>query len=600
VTAQVRTKFLVELIKPSHYDDDGYVIQWWRGFIPSNSLSSIYGLVLDARERRLLGDNVDIEIEAHDETNSKVPLRSIIRRFARNANRGIVLMVGVQTNQFARAIDIARELRAAGIQLAIGGFHVSGCIAMLPAMPPELKSALADGITLFAGEAEARLDELLRAAFENRLEPVYNFMNDLPAMDGTPLPFLPIKYVKRYSTKVACFDAGRGCPFSCSFCTIINVQGRKSRHRTADDIEQLLRVQLAQGVRSFFITDDNFARNRNWESILDRIIEMRRREHLRITLIMQVDTLCHKIPNFIEKAAQAGCTRVFLGLESINPDSLKGASKGQNRITEYRKMLQAWKKASVLTYAGYILGFPSDTPESIERDIGIIQRELPIDILEFFVLTPLPGSKDHQAMYLRGERMDPDTNKYDAEHVTADHPLMSAAEWQDIYDRAWHLYYTPEHITTLLKRAVACGIPTGRMIAMIFNFYATYAFEHVHPLQGGIIRRKYRTQRRPGLPRRNVLAFFVHRTREILSTYIPGLWFLWRLERLRRQVNRDPASKTYTDVALSAVDSDEFGDGLELYHATDSARRAAEQARSHAEESHRIQLGLVAKARAAS
>ena len=284
--ARVRTQFLVELIKPSHYDDDGYVIQWWRGFIPSNSLSSIYGLTLDARERRVLGAGVDIEIEAHDETSGKVPLRSIIRRFRRNANHGIALMVGVQTNQFARAIDIASELRAAGIQVAIGGFHVSGCLAMLPEIPAEMKQAMADGITLFAGEAEERLDELLRAAFEERLEPLYNFMTDLPAMDGRPLPFLPRKYVKRYTTKIGCFDAGRGCPFSCSFCTIINVQGRKSRHRTADDVEQLVRAHAAQGVHSFFITDDNFARNKNWESILDRLIQLRELNGLRLSIIM--------------------------------------------------------------------------------------------------------------------------------------------------------------------------------------------------------------------------------------------------------------------------------------------------------------------------
>src|SRR5258708_13467940 len=124
-----RTKILVELIKPSHYDDDGYVIQWWRGFIPSNSLSSIYGLALDSRDRRVLGDHVDIEIQAHDETNTKVPVRAIIRRFARNGNRGIVLIVGVQTNQFARAMDVARELRAANIDVALDGFHS-------PAPPP--------------------------------------------------------------------------------------------------------------------------------------------------------------------------------------------------------------------------------------------------------------------------------------------------------------------------------------------------------------------------------------------------------------------------------------------------------------------------------
>ena len=590
----MREKFLVELIKPSHYDDDGYVIQWWRGFVPSNSLSSIYGLTMDARNRHVLGAQIDIEIEAHDETNTKVPVRSIVRRFGRNANRGLVLMIGVQTNQFARAVDIATELRAAGIKVAIGGFHVSGSVAMLPETPPEMKAATALGITLFAGEAENRLDDLLAAAFENRLQPLYNFMTDLPSMEGSPQPFLPARYVRRYAGALGCFDAGRGCPFSCSFCTIINVQGRKSRHRSADDVERLIRTHAAQGVRSFFITDDNFARNKNWESILDRIIKLKRRDRMKINIIMQVDTMCHKIPNFVEKAARAGCKKVFIGLESINPESLKGASKGQNRITEYRKMLQAWKRAKVLTYAGYILGFPSDTPHSIERDIQIIQRELPIDIMEFFILTPLPGSKDHQQMYLSGERMETDTNRYDAEHATADHPRMTSAEWEDIYRRAWHLYYTPAHIETLIKRAVVVGMRTRRITSMVFYFSASHFYEHVHPLQGGIFRRKRRSQRRPGLLRENVFALAIRRTREIVSTYVPGLIYFWRLERLRRKIEKDPESRNYMDHALRPVEEGEFGDGLELYRATESAIVAAAQAKSRARRIRRTESADIA------
>jgi pyruvate-formate lyase-activating enzyme len=586
-SASSQSKFIVELIKPSHYDDDGYVIQWWRGFIPSNSLSALYGLVLDARDRRVLGNNVDIDVHAYDETNRRLPIRKIIRRFKKNANHGLVMMVGVQTNQFARAMDVARELRSAGVPVAIGGFHVSGCIAMLPELTPELKEALDLGITLFAGEAEGRVADLLTAAQENRLEPLYNFMNDLPALDGQPVPFLPIEHVKRYAANVGCFDAGRGCPYSCSFCTIINVQGRKSRHRTADDIEQVIRTAVAQGIKRFFITDDNFARNRNWESILDRIIELRRREGISIKLIMQVDTLCHKIPHFIEKAAAAGCSKAFFGLESINPESLKGASKGQNRITEYRKMLQAWKREHVITYAGYILGFPTDTPESIARDIAIIQRELPIDILEFFVLTPLPGSKDHQTLHQRGVWMDPDVNKYDAEHVCTAHPLMTADEWQGIYDRAWHLYYSPEHIETLIKRAVAWGMRTGGTTSMIFNFYGSYAFEGVHPLQAGLIRRKSRTQRRPGYPLESIVGFTLRRVREVLSTYLPALVMLAKIELLRRRVRNDPASKTYTDIALSAADDDLASDDLELFNSTDSAREAANQARDRLEKERR-------------
>ena len=111
----------------------------------------------------------------------------------------------MQTNQFARAVDIARELRARGIQVAIGGFHVSGCLAMLPELTPDLKEALALGITLFAGEAEGRLEDIFRAAYENRLEPLYNFMKDMPDLGNRPLPFLPERYVARYAGEARMF-----------------------------------------------------------------------------------------------------------------------------------------------------------------------------------------------------------------------------------------------------------------------------------------------------------------------------------------------------------------------------------------------------------
>src|SRR5215472_12299073 len=573
-----KMRFLVELIKPSHYDDQGYVIQWWRGFIPSNSLSCLYGLVLDASNRRVLGEDVEIEIEARDETNSIIPLRRIIRRFRRNGNRGLVCLVGVQTNQFARAMDIAGPLRAAGIQVAIGGFHVSGSVAMIPNPQSEFKEAVELGVTVFAGEAEGRIDQILQAAWERRLQPLYNFMSDLPALEDQPLPFLPQRYVRRYAGEIGCFDAGRGCPFSCSFCSIINVQGRKSRHRTPDDVERLLRANHAQGVRSYFITDDDFARNRNWEPILDRIIELKRNERFRVNIIMQVDTLSHRIPNFIEKAAAAGCKKVFIGLESINPDSLKGASKGQNHITEYRKMLQAWRKAKVLTYAGYILGFPADTPESIARDIAIIQRELPIDMLEFFMLTPLPGSRDHQEMYRRGERLDPDLNRYDLEHVTTDHPRMTGEQWQSIYDRAWHLYYSPAHIETLIKRSIAARINPARLTSMVFTFYASHAFERLHPLQCGVFRRKRRTNRRSGLPLEPPLAFYARRAREMFATYVPAIRFLWRLTRLRHRLLKDPTLRTYRDLAITPLEN-EFAEPLAIYEATEAARQVASQAR---------------------
>ncbi len=544
------TQFFVEIIKPSHYDDDGYVIQWVRAFVPSNSLACLYALARDVQQRRALGTAVDMVLNVYDEVHTVIPVHRIIHRILTSGGRGLVLLAGVQSNQFPRAMDLARQFRAAGLAVAVGGFHVSGCLAMLPELPPDLQAAQKLGVTLFAGEAEGRLEQLLVDAYHGRLQPIYNFLKDLPDLRGQVTPILPRQVLQGYLLDSP-FDAGRGCPFQCSFCTIINVQGRKSRYRDADDVERVVRANLAQGVHKFFITDDDFARNKNWEAILDRLIALRETEGLRFKFLLQVDTQCHKIPGFIAKAARAGCSRVFLGLESVSPENLAAARKHQNHVGQYRDMLLAWRSHGVVTVAGYILGFPADTPESIERDIRTIQQELPVDVLEFFLLTPLPGSADHLALVRRGVPMDTDMNRYDLEHVTTAHPQMSARQWQEIYNRAWHLYYSSKHVETLLRRARASGIATGRLVWSICCYYGSYRFEKVHPLQCGLVRRKVRGTRRPELPRENPLLFYPRRVWEMVSTYLSlGWYYLW-LQRLQRRIDRDPRAASYTDAALS-------------------------------------------------
>ena len=231
---------------------------------------------------------------------------------------------------------------------------------MLPELPQDIREAQALGISFFAGEGEeGRLDEVLRDAWNGTLKPLYNYMDNLPALAGRAAADpCPASTFERTSGSLSSIDLGRGCPYQCSFCTIINVQGRKSRFRTPDDLEKIVRENYAQGIKRFFITDDNFARNRDWEIAVRPPDPLRQTEFPKIGFTIQVDTLCHKIPNFIEKAAQAGVRRVFIGLENINPDNLIAAKKRQNKITEYREMLQKWRDHGAITYAGYILGFP--------------------------------------------------------------------------------------------------------------------------------------------------------------------------------------------------------------------------------------------------
>ena len=219
---------------------------------------------------------------------------------------------------------------------------------------------------------------------------------------------------------------------------------------------------------------------------------MRERDKIKLRLIIQVDTACHKLPNFIEKAARAGVHKVFIGLENINPDNLLGAKKRQNKITDYRKMMLAWKNAGVIAYAGYILGFPNDTPESILQDIEIIKKELPLDILEFFCLTPLPGSEDHKVLWQKGVWMDPDMNKYDLEHVTTGHARMTHEQWIKVYQQAWSAYYTREHVLTIFRRAYALGgHGVSRLLTVLCVFSSAVPIEGVHPLQAGFVRLKY-------------------------------------------------------------------------------------------------------------
>lgn len=570
-------RFCLILVKPSHYDDDGYVIQWFRSTIPSNSLAALYGLARDCAERRVLGENVAIEIHPFDETNTRIrpaELAAMIRQ----AGDGMVMFVGVQSNQFPHTLDLAKKLLALGVKVAIGGFHVSGTMSMLGGDDPDIHRARAMGISLFAGEAEGRLEMVLQDASANKLKPLYNFMADLPGLDGMPIPLISSVRAQRTAGHVTSFDAGRGCPFQCSFCTIINVQGRKSRRRTPDDIERIIRENVAQGLRSFFITDDNFARNKDWEAILDRIIHLREVEKLKLGFLIQVDTLCHKLPNFIEKCARAGVRRVFIGLENINPDNLAAAHKRQNKITEYRRMLLAWKEARIITYCGYITGFPNDTPESILRDVEIVKKELPLDILEFFFLTPLPGSEDHQKLVRAGVPVDPDLNKYDLNHVCTAHARMTTEEWERVYKQAWKTYYTMDHVETILRRLIAKKGPASNAIVLITWFMSAIHIEGVHPLESGVFRLKYRRDRRPGLPIEPAWKFYPRYWVESVTKLAKLATLYTRLRRMYTRLKKNPAKFKYMDVALTPVTDHDIED-LEMFHTPSAPAFVAQEQR---------------------
>ncbi|HEY3380803.1 MAG TPA: radical SAM protein [Vicinamibacterales bacterium] len=559
-------RLVVLLIRPSRYDDEGYVVRHFRGTLPSNTLSCLNSLTEDAVRQGALGE-VETQVEVLDEIVTRVDPARLARRFARPGTRILVGLAGVQTNQFPRAMDLARQFRAHGCAVMIGGFHVSGSIAMSGAMPPECQAMVDEGVTLVLGEVEGRWADILRDAASGRLQPVYDFLQNRPDLHDKPLPRASLRTQRQFVLKGSgTIDAGRGCPFACSFCTIINVQGRKMRCRSAEQILAQIRenytIDGRPGVRHYFFTDDNFSRNPEWEAIFNGLIAMREDEGMAIDFMMQVDVLAPRVPHFVEKAARSGCVQVFIGMETIRDDNLDAGGKRQNKAADYREMIATWHEVGVVCHVGYIIGFPHDTYERVMEDVRTLRDDLLVDQASFFVLTPLPGSEDHRRACLTGVAMDPDYNQFDSFRPTTPHPLMSPSEWMRAYRDAWTEFYSFDQMRRTLLRQ---NPHTYWGVLKNLIWYRAGMSEQAHPMVTGFFRLKDRTSRRATFPVEGRWAFARRRIGEVgrqLRDYAKiylEMQELWLLTRIRRDDYaflgdlRKLASRSTQDVKMNWV-----------------------------------------------
>jgi radical SAM superfamily enzyme YgiQ (UPF0313 family) len=526
----------VYIIKPSKYDDDGYVIRYFRGVLPSNTLSALYSLTQEVKKSKVLGEDLQIETTLLDETVQKVDVRAIVKHARRRPDtRTVIALAGVQSNQFPRAADLARRFRSADLPVMIGGFHVSGLLALADRIPDDIQALMDQGVTIVKGEVEETWGSLLQDALHGRLNPLYDFLNDKPDLYAKPIPRVHRSYMKRFAfSGFGTIDAGRGCPYDCSFCTIINVQGKKMRHRSADLIEERIREDYAKnGIRFYFFTDDNFARNKSWEAIMDVLVRLRR-EGMDLEFMMQVDVQSYKIPGFIAKAKEAGCSNVFIGMESINPKNLEAAGKTQNDADDFKNLIAAWHNAGIITHVGYILGFPHDSPESIREDIRRLKEEIKVDMASFFVLTPLPGSMDHLSMLRRGDEIDPDYNRYDSFHETIRHPNFKPGELDRAYREVWETFYGRENMKAVLSRS---NRETYWDIFKNYVWYKSALIEGEHPMISGFFRLKDRTERRPGYAVEGRLTHARRRVRETARLFRAWWGLLLEMEEVWLQTH---------------------------------------------------------------
>jgi len=190
---------------------------------------------------------------------------------------------------------------------------------------------------------------------------------------------------------------------------------------------------------------------------------------------------------------------------------------------------------------------------------------LPVDLLEFFYLTPLPGSEDHLKLFRAGAPLDDDLNKYDLNHVTTTHSKMSEADWNRIYQIAWQRYYTMEHIDTVLRRIASTGANASNGLFLITWFKGSIDLEKVHPLESGFFRLKFRTDRRPGLRVEPIWRFYPRYYAETATKMTQWAMLYLRLRLIYLRIRRAMPPKkvgvlcklAYTDLAMTPVSEHE-------------------------------------------
>ncbi len=525
----------IYLIKPSKYHDDGYVLEFWRGVQPANTLTVLNALF--DQWNTVAPDDIPTKVETvmWEEMLYGVVDESYIRRVKAECSspgvEALICICGVQTNQYPRARDIALLFKAAGFDVIVGGFHISG-------HEPSRAFLEANGISTVVGEVETNWTEIALDAISGTLQPNYAIDEGIrsktgkddiwvPDIEGATPPMLDRKYLSKFiNESMTTLDTSRGCPFTCSYCSVKNVMGRTMRSREPEIILDWVRHAVDEhGIRSLFLVDDNFYRNPRWEEILNGFIALRK-EGRELGFMMQVDCEASggmsdavgsrktESEKFVKLAAEAGCFEVFIGFETFDPINLNDFSKHQNRVRtfdrrdeseearnavveKYRRAVTNWHNVGISVHSGCMIGFPHDDPTVGKRTAQDLV-DIGVDIVSFFIVTPLPGTEDFDNALEAGTIHDWDFNSYETTVPTTHHPKMTPEQLQAAYWDAWKTFYSTSRLAKMLLTGGSSYLHAEARTTVMRQFIWCYysRLVRIHPMMGGFWRKRTPSTRR--------------------------------------------------------------------------------------------------------
>ena len=398
------------LIQPTPYDQYGNLVKKHRLYFVGLALPLLAALTPD-----------DFEVEICYETIEDVP-------FDTDAE-----LIGISSMGHAvmRTIDIANKFKELGKTVILGGYMVS--------LMPEEAQKYCDAVMI--GDSEETWGEMLEDYRNGTLKKVYK--KKLTKLE-TPLP----KYELILNKKIGNFlpvQAGRGCPKTCSFCSIYCLyHGQYLRREIPDVIRDIKRIREL-GFKQFLLLDDNLFSDRNYAIALCAEIKK-----LKMRWMTQCSIDISKDEELLQVVSEAGCYVLSFGLESISRESLVGMQKAWAHPDQYSEQLKIIRKYGIDVSTEMVVGAEGDTLESI-RDTAKFIEDNKITVPRFYILTPIPGTQFYDEMKEQNRIYNTDMYSYNACEAVHIPKNMTPEELTKAY---WDLYNEVYSYRSILKRTI--------------------------------------------------------------------------------------------------------------------------------------------------
>ena len=320
-----------------------------------------------------------------------------------------------------RAYQIADAFRARGVKVVMGGIH--------PSVMPEEASEHADAVVI--GEAEGIWPEVLEDFRANRLRRIYR-QEKRPNLDGLPIPRRDLYAKGAYYFRNTLW-ATRGCPYSCSFCSVSNIFGRKYRCRPVNEV--IREVETLDRGKIIGFVDDNIAGNPAFARELFRALIP-----YRIKWVAQCSVAIASDDELLGLAADSGCVDLLVGFESLSPESLVAVGKKVNVVGEYEDVIRKIHAHGIAIHGFFIFGLDADEVDIFERTLYFAQK-MRLESAQFAWPVPYPGTALCESMDKAGRIITKDWSEYESTLVLEPNK-MSLETLQQSRDWVWRKFYS--------------------------------------------------------------------------------------------------------------------------------------------------------------